>query len=48
MTEQQTRITPQENQTVTGPKWGRILAWGGLLAFLTLVGPRIHFYHLRR
>jgi cytochrome c biogenesis protein CcmG/thiol:disulfide interchange protein DsbE len=38
MTEQQTRITPQENQTVTGPKWGRILAWGGLLALLTLVG----------
>jgi cytochrome c biogenesis protein CcmG/thiol:disulfide interchange protein DsbE len=38
MTEQQTQIIPQENQTETGPKWGRILAWGGLLTLLTLVG----------
>jgi cytochrome c biogenesis protein CcmG/thiol:disulfide interchange protein DsbE len=28
----------QESQTQTNPRWGRILAWGGLLLLLAIVG----------
>ena len=31
-------ITQTEEIVATGPKWGSILAWGGLLALLVIVG----------
>ncbi len=38
MSEDQTEIEKIETNEKTGPKWGHILAWGGLLALMLLVG----------
>jgi cytochrome c biogenesis protein CcmG/thiol:disulfide interchange protein DsbE len=38
MTEQQTEHETHETSPTQGPKWGRILAWVGLLTLLIVVG----------
>jgi len=37
MTEDVRDTLPEESQAQSGPKWGRILAWAGLLLLLTIV-----------
>lgn len=37
MTEVENKIDNDVSQERSGPKWGRILAWGGLLLLLTIV-----------